>query len=153
MRGLLHFLFVCRSVGMLVLLCSLIVSACSNDASPTAGEAARTLKSHILQLLEQRNAQEVTVTDPGGAAIPCGEGKVKRTFAATGKDLPERGPETLRSMLLGTVESIAPYSIVEPHDFSHAIRVSSDTSRTVLILDSPADGTYLVRGETECLMP
>jgi hypothetical protein len=138
-----------HTVAVLVLL---VVAACSSNDEPTAAEAGLTLKTQILELLKQRNADDVTITDPGGRNIPCGEGKAKQTFAATGKDLPERKPDILRSMLLGTLDHIAQYEITNPESVNKPIRVANSTLKTILVLDSPSNGLYAVSGETECLV-
>ncbi|MEU6414961.1 hypothetical protein [Microbispora sp. NPDC046933] len=142
-----------RPITAALLLALLTSTACTTENSPTAAQAGQTLKKHVLQLLEERNAQNVTITDPGGKNIPCGDGKAKQTFAATGVDLPERRPETLRSMLLGTVEHLAEYKVVKVETMEQPVRVADETARTVLILDSPRNGRYAVSGETECLQP
>jgi hypothetical protein len=146
--------------GILVLtLASLALTGCADESpapvpaesGPTAAQAGRTLKQHILQLLKERNAQHVTITDPGGKNIPCADGKAKQTFAATGEDLPERRPETLRSMLLGSVGHVAPYKVSHLDTMDTPIRVVDSGSKTMLVLDSSASGVYVVSGETECL--
>jgi hypothetical protein len=109
------------------------------------------LKTHILQLLKARNAEAIAVTDPGGKNVPCEGGKAKQTFAATGKDLPERQQATLRSMLLGTVNRLGPYKVINANDINQPIRVTNNSAKTLLVLDSSADGVYTVSGETECL--
>ncbi|MEU8268871.1 hypothetical protein AB0B89_17075 [Sphaerisporangium sp. NPDC049002] len=140
-----------RKAAVLALLTPLTLTACTSDKGPTAAQAGQTLKSHILQLLKERNAQELTITDPGGKDIACADGKAKQTFAATGNDLPERSSETLRSMLLGALNHVAPYKIVSPDGLDKPIRVSSDSFNTILVLDSSSSGVYVVSGETTCL--
>ncbi|MFC7381471.1 hypothetical protein [Sphaerisporangium rhizosphaerae] len=137
--------------AVLILLVLLALAACTAEKGPTVTQAGQTLKTHILQALKERQAQNVNITDPGGRNISCAQGKAKQTFAATGNDLPERRPETLRSMLLGTVERIAPYEIDDAESFDKPIRVSSDSLRVTLVLDSPSSGVYAISGETECL--
>ncbi|MER7134267.1 hypothetical protein, partial [Streptosporangium saharense] len=63
----------------------LTVTGCG-ESGPTAAEAGETLKTHITELMKQRHALDVQITDSGGRDVPCGEGKAKRTFAAIGKD-------------------------------------------------------------------
>ena len=77
-----------------------LLTACTSEDSPTAAQAGQTLKKHVLQLLKERNAQNVTITDPGGKNIPCGDGKAKQTFAATGLDLPQRESPALVDSLI-----------------------------------------------------
>ncbi|MFF4773430.1 hypothetical protein ACFY05_11285 [Microtetraspora fusca] len=128
----------------------LAVSGCG-DKGPTAAQAGETLKRHITELMKERHALDVKVTDPGGHDIPCGEGKARRTFAATARDAaPERQPGMLNTLLLGTLSQVASYQIIEDRDQS-PIRLANEEYRTVLILDSQAGGRYKVRGETECL--
>ncbi|GAA4188123.1 hypothetical protein GCM10022252_22860 [Streptosporangium oxazolinicum] len=128
----------------------LTVSGCG-DSGPTAAEAGETLKSHITELMKESHVLDVRITDSGGRDISCGEGKAKRTFAATARDAAsQREPDGLNTYMLGELSSVAPYRIVE--DPGNApIRLANDTYKTVIILESPANGQYGVRGETECL--
>ncbi|MEV7010509.1 hypothetical protein [Streptosporangium sp. NPDC051022] len=128
----------------------LAVSGCG-DSGPTATEAGKTLKAHITELMKKSHALDVRVTDPGGRDIPCGEGKAKQTFGATAKDAaPQSEPDGLNILLLGALSSVAPYRIVEDRG-NAPIRLESDEYKTMIILESPANGQYAVRGETQCL--
>ncbi|WP_189239004.1 hypothetical protein [Planomonospora parontospora] len=142
-----------RFVRQGVLICAmtlLAVSGCA-EKEPTAAEAGETLKLHITELMKQRHALDVKITDPGERDIPCGEGRAKRTFAATGKDsAPQRKPDGLNDLLLGALSRVAPYEIIEDHG-NGPIKLANNEYNTVIILDSPADGQYGARGETECL--
>jgi hypothetical protein len=147
--------------GILVLtLASLALTGCADESpapvpaesGPTAAQAGRTLKQHILQLLKERNAQHVTITDPGGKNIPCADGKAKQTFAATGADLESRtAPDALNEMLLGALRRIGDYVITGEGEGGDVIRVSDQSTETFLILSSRDAGQYLVVGETGCL--
>ncbi|MER7207484.1 hypothetical protein [Streptosporangium sp. NPDC000239] len=142
-----------RSVRLGVAACAvtlLTVAGCG-DSGPTAAEAGETLKAHITELMKERHALDVQITDPGGRDIPCGEGKAKRTFAAIGKDSAEqREPDSLNDLLLGALSRVANYRIAEDPGRG-PIRLASDKYKTVIILESPRNGQYGVRGETECL--
>jgi hypothetical protein len=140
-----------RNVAALLLLVTLALSGCTSDNGPTASQAGQTLKSHILQLLKERNAQNVTITDPGGKNIPCASGKAKQTFAATGDDLPERAPDALVDSLLGALKRVAPYGIVSAGEPGSPVRMQDKDAHTILVLSSPGNGRYLVSGETFCL--
>ncbi|MGI5156161.1 hypothetical protein [Microbispora sp. CA-102843] len=140
-----------RPIAAALLLALLTSTACTTENSPTAAQAGQTLKKHILQLLEERNAQNVTITDPGGKNIPCGDGKAKQTFAATGQDLPQRGPAALVDSLVGALKRVAPYDITAVGDPGEPVRVRNNAAHTLLTLASPRNGQYLVSGETECL--
>jgi len=130
----------------------LLVAGCTADDGPTLDEAGQTLKAHILATLKERNAQDVTVTDPGGKNISCGDDSAKRTFAATGRDLANRADaEALNTMLVGSLNAVAPYEVVSADAQGQPIRVVSKATRTILVFESPGDGLYVVRGETECL--
>lgn len=126
------------------------VSGCG-ESGPTAAEAGETLKNHITELMKQRHALDIRITDSGGRDIACGEGKAKRTFAATGRDPAERtGSDMLNDLLLGALSRVAPYRIVEDRGDA-PIRLANDKYKTVIVLESPGGGKYGVRGETECL--
>ncbi|MET9064031.1 hypothetical protein [Streptosporangium sandarakinum] len=126
------------------------VSGCG-ESGPTAAEAGETLKNHITELMEERHALDVRITDSGGRDISCGEGKAKRTFAATGRDpASQRKGDSLNDLLLGALSRVAPYRIVEDHGDA-PIKLANDKYKTILILESPGSGQYAVRGETECL--
>lgn len=130
---------------------ALTLASCGSS-DPTAAEAGQTLKADILLLLKKRSAQDVTITDPGGRNIPCGEGKAKQTFAATGRDSTAgRDAEGLNAMLMGTLNTIARYKVVSANAVGQPVRVVNDETKTTLTLASPGNGTYAVRGETECL--
>ncbi|WP_371784796.1 hypothetical protein [Streptosporangium subroseum] len=137
------------ALGITLLLASTTLTACG-EKEPTAAEAGKTLKVHILKLLEERGAQNVQVTDPGGKDIFCGNDKAKQTYAAVGQDAaPERAPDTLNSAMLGALKRVAHY---ETEASSNSmIRVTNESTRTILILESSINGQYSVRGETECL--
>ncbi|WP_143653620.1 hypothetical protein [Streptosporangium subroseum] len=128
----------------------LAVSGCA-DSGPTAAEAGETLKSHITELMKKRHALDVRITDFGGRDTPCGEGKAKRTFAATGMDgAAQRGADSLNTLLLGSLSGVASYRIVEDRGDA-PIKLANDEYKTKMILESPGKGKYAVRGETECL--
>ncbi|GHH70024.1 hypothetical protein GCM10017673_21250 [Streptosporangium violaceochromogenes] len=137
--------------GVLVCAAALLsVSGCGNGG-PTAAQAGETLKAHIIELMKKSHVLDVRITDPGGRDVPCGEGKAKRTFAATAKDAaPQRGPDILNDFLLGALSRVADYRIVEDRGRG-PIRLANDNYKTVIVLESPANGQYGVRGETECL--
>ncbi|WP_329084852.1 hypothetical protein [Streptosporangium sp. NBC_01469] len=134
-------------VGVAVVL---TVSGCG-DSGPTAAEAGETLKIHITDLMKGRHALDVQITDSGGRDIPCGEGKAKRTFAATGKDGAEtRRADSLNTLLLGSLSGVADYRIVEDRGDA-PLKLANDKYKTRMTLESPGNGQYAVSGETECL--
>ncbi|WP_327046679.1 hypothetical protein OG320_01900 [Microbispora sp. NBC_01189] len=141
-----------RPIAGVLLLALLAPVACSSEESPTAAEAGQTLKAHILQLLKERNAQNVTITDPGGKDIPCGDGKAKQTFAATGKDLSHTtSPENIRAALVGAVDRVAAYEVINAGPLSSPVHVIDRRTRTELVLDATGSGVYAVSGKTTCL--
>ncbi|MFD8531458.1 hypothetical protein ACFV0L_28965 [Streptosporangium canum] len=128
----------------------LVVSGCG-DSGPTAAEAGVTLKVHIIELMRQRHALDVRITDFGGRDIPCGEGKAKRSFAVVGRDTSEQTEgDSLNTLLVGSLSGVAPYRIIEDRGDA-PIKLASKAYKTVIILESPGRGQYAVRGETECL--
>lgn len=137
----------CGVAGLLV-----VLAACSGGEQPTVVQAGQNLRSHILQLLKERNAQHITVTDSGGRNIPCADGRVKQTFAATGQDVPKRTPDALVDALLGALPRVAPYEIVSAGEPGAPVRVRNLKTQTFLVLSAPASGEYAVNGETACLM-
>ncbi|MDP9841550.1 hypothetical protein [Streptosporangium lutulentum] len=141
-------------LGMALLLTALTLAACG-EKEPTAAEAGATLKAHILKLLEEVNAQNIKIIDPGGKDVPCGEGKAKRTFAATGQDsAPERKASGLNDIMISASKRVADYDLVSignPDDINDPMTMADTLSRTSLVLQSSFDGQYAVRGETECL--
>jgi hypothetical protein len=144
-----------RLRGLLVVLAvaiPLALTGCDSDDGPTAAQAGQTLKNHILQLLKERNAQDVTVTDPGGKNIPCGDGKAKQTFAATGEDLQSSTePAALNSMMVGALQRVGDYAFLPKESGGAILKLSSESTRTVLLLNSQRNGQYAVQGETDCL--
>ncbi|WP_182903193.1 hypothetical protein [Microbispora sp. H10830] len=142
-----------RPIAAALLLALLTSTACTSEDSPTAAQAGQTLKKHVLQLLKERNAQNVTITDPGGKNLPCGDGKAKQTFAATGEDLwPGTEPDALNDMLLGALKRVGAYRISGTSDAKTPVEVVNRSTRTILRLSSREKGRYQVQGETECLL-
>jgi hypothetical protein len=136
-------------VGVLALLA---LAGCGTD-EPTAAEAGETLKAHITTLAKEANIRDVKVTDPGGKDIPCGNDRAKRTYAIAGRDVaPQRTPDMLKDGLLGALGRVASYELTNASEpISEPYRVADDETKTVLILDSPGSGQYVVTGETRCL--
>ncbi|MCC5578658.1 hypothetical protein IMZ11_23815 [Microtetraspora sp. AC03309] len=138
-----------RLVGAVSLL-ALLAVACG-EREPTVAEAAASLQTHVLRLLKERGALNVQVTDSGGKDIPCGEGKAKRTFAATGEDAdPKMEPGSANDALVGALGRTADYNYHFADPMAKPFRLVNEATRTVLVLDS-ATGRYVVRGETYCL--
>jgi hypothetical protein len=141
-----------RRSGVLVVALLLALAGCTSDDEPTVSQAGETLKNHVLQLLKERNAQDIEITDPGGTDIACDGGKARRTFAATGMDL-ETGtaPDALNDMMLGALKRVGSYTIVRSGGEAASVSVADRDARTVLFLESRTNGQYVVRGQTECL--
>ncbi|MEU8195713.1 hypothetical protein AB0C10_18205 [Microbispora amethystogenes] len=142
---------ICPIAGAL-LLTLLAPVACSSEETPTAAEAGQTLRTHILQLLKERNAQNVTITDPGGKDIPCGDGKAKQTFAATAGDADLRTePQIVKDALVGALNRVAAYRIVSDGFGDEPVEARNEATHTDLFLDAPARGRIRVAGRTDCL--
>ncbi|MEU9884144.1 hypothetical protein [Sphaerisporangium sp. NPDC051011] len=140
-----------RALALALLPSLAFFAACTSDKGLTVAQAGQNLQSHVLQLLKERNAGNVTVTDPGGKNVSCAGGKVKRTFAATGTDLPQRKPDALVDSLLGALKRVATYEIISTGEPGQPIRVENKSAGTILVLSSPTSGVYDVHGETVCL--
>jgi hypothetical protein len=141
-----------RQAAALILVSTLALTGCTSDKGPTAAQAGQTLKNQVLQLLRERDALDVRVTDPGGANLPCGNGKARQTFAATGVDAArETTPYILRTAMLGALDRISVYKIVGRIEPTKAVRVADAEHKIQLTLDSPSNGVYSVAGETDCL--
>ncbi|MFI6454018.1 hypothetical protein ACIBF6_20955 [Streptosporangium amethystogenes] len=137
--------------GVLVCAVGLLAVAGCGESGPTAAEAGETLKMHITTLMKESHVLDVRITDSGGRDISCGEGKAKRTFAATARDsAPQSEPDGLNTFMVGALSGVAPYRIIEDRG-NAPIRLANDEYKTVIILEAPAKGQYAVRGETECL--
>ncbi|MFB9251076.1 hypothetical protein ACFFWE_22775 [Sphaerisporangium melleum] len=141
-----------RKLAVAALLTLLALTACTTDNGPTATQAGQTLKNHVLQLLAERDASNVRVIDPGGRDLPCGDGKARRTFSATGMDVSKGSSQyVLRTAMLGALERVGHYKIVGQPRTTEAVRVADASSKTILTIDSPENGVYSISGETECL--
>ncbi|MDF5756261.1 hypothetical protein [Spongiactinospora sp. TRM90649] len=137
--------------GAILLLAVPATTGCG-QREPTASEAGATLKSHILRLIDEVSYESPQVTDPGGKDIPCGNGRVKRTFAATGPDSAEQSdPRTLNTMMLSAVKEFADYRLTGPGDPNFDL--INKATRTSIHLNSSKNGTYSASGETYCLSP
>jgi hypothetical protein len=130
----------------------LVLTGCDSDNGLTAAQAGQTLKNHILQLLKERNAQDVTITDPGGKNIPCGEGKAKQTFAVVAADIEMRTqPQIIKDSLVSALGRVGNYRIVSDGFNDKPIEVESPDAATVLFIGSPANGRIDIKGQTQCL--
>ncbi|MFC0863489.1 hypothetical protein ACFHYQ_14405 [Sphaerimonospora cavernae] len=139
-------------IAAVAVLTLLAASACTSDESPTAAKAGQAIKKHILQLLKERNAQNVTITDPGGKNIPCGDDKAKQTFAARATDAdPQAQPQIIKDTLVAALRRVAPYEIISDKFDARPIELRNAEEATVLFLGSPGEGRIDVRGETRCL--
>ncbi|MEU4832276.1 hypothetical protein [Streptosporangium sp. NPDC023615] len=137
--------------GVLIGAVTVLAASGCGGSGPTSAEAGEILKTHITKLMEGRHALDVRITDSGGRDIPCGEGKAKRTFAATGKDGDEtRRADSLNTLLVGSLSGVADYRIVEDRGDA-PLKLVNDKYKTKMTLESPGNGQYAVSGETECL--
>lgn len=117
---------------------------------PTAAEAGATLKDHITRTLDGAQAKDVKVTDPGGKDVPCGEGKVKRTYAATARDpFASRDLNLTLLAMVGALGLVAKYELTESNS-NNTEAVNKDLHLRI-VLTVPAKGEMVARGETECL--
>ncbi|MGV9775475.1 hypothetical protein [Streptosporangium sp. NPDC003464] len=138
-------------LGVTLLATALALAACG-ESEPTAAGAGATLKTHILKLLKEVNAQNIQITDPGGKDIPCGDGRFKRTFAATGQGRPPYSqPIHMKDEMRGALSRVAHYTGLGAPNLSEPAKIADRSARTLLVLDASATGEYLVSGETECL--
>ncbi|MET8156985.1 hypothetical protein ABZT47_11465 [Sphaerisporangium sp. NPDC005289] len=141
-----------RKFAAVALLTPLVLTACTIDKGPTVAQAGQTLKGHILQLLQERHARDVTITDPGGKNVPCGHGRAKQTFAVRATDIDARSKSQLvKDGLVATLKRVAPYEIASDDFDSKPIRLENQDAATVLYVGSPLDGQIDLRGETHCL--
>ncbi|MEV6980486.1 hypothetical protein AB0M95_04395 [Sphaerisporangium sp. NPDC051017] len=137
---------------VLVLLTPVVLTACAADTGPTATQAGQTLKYHILQLLKESNAKNVTITDPGGKNLSCSDSKVRQTFAASAVDSePKAKSQIVKDGLVSALGRVAPYKIVTDGFDDGPIRLENTEAATVLYLSSSLDGRIDVRGQTQCL--
>ena len=154
MSGLPNSVRLRRTVAALAVLAPLVLAGCTSDKGPTAAEAGQTLKSHILQLIKERNAKNVTIIDPGGRNISCADGKFKQTFAVTAADADANSrPQIIKDALISALGNVAPYEIVSDKFDDSPIEVQNAHAATVLFLGSSANGRIEVQGQTQCLLP
>lgn len=143
-----------RRTVALISVALLALAGCGDGDSdePTAAEAGATLKQHITQLLERVRASDITVTDPGGKNIPCGEGRAMQTYGATGVDNFGSGdPAGLVTNMVGGLTALGDYTLADAELGETKRELVSATARTRIILESPAEKRYVVTGRTECL--
>ncbi|GII62538.1 hypothetical protein Skr01_26230 [Sphaerisporangium krabiense] len=141
-----------RKATVVALLVPLALTACTSDKGPTVAQAGQTLKSHILQLLKESNAQNVTIADPGGKNIPCEEGKAKQTFAAIAVDSESLSkPQIVKDGLISALSRVAPYKIVSDGFDDKPIQLENAATGTILYIGSSGHGEIDVRGQTQCL--
>ncbi|GAA4912723.1 hypothetical protein HD597_012332 [Nonomuraea thailandensis] len=124
-----------------------------NPEAPTAAEAGATLKEHITRTFEGAQAKDVQITDPGGKDVPCSEGKVKRTYAATARnDIGSGDPNSMLLVMAGALDLVAEYELNAPGQRTMQDLVSKEF-RTHIVLSSPAKHVMVISGETDCLLP
>ncbi|MBT2235567.1 hypothetical protein [Nonomuraea sp. NEAU-A123] len=127
--------------------------AADTPDAPTAAEAGATLKEHITRTFEGAQAKDVKVTDPGGKDVPCIEGKVKRTYAATARnDIGSGDPNTTLLAMVGALDLVAEYDLKAPAQPTEQ-DLANNKFRTHIVLSSPAEHVMVIRGETDCLLP
>ena len=137
----------------ITLLAILLLAGCTSHDTPTAAQAGQTLKTHILQLLKERNAQNITITDPGGKNVPCVDGKAKQTFAVTATDSsPLSEPQIIKDQLVATLSHIGPYKIVSDKFDYRPVELENVAAATTLFLGSTGTGRIDIEGVTRCLL-
>lgn len=133
-----------------------VLAGCGGNEEPkvpTAAEAGVTLKEHITRTFEGAQAKDIKVTDSGGKDVPCGAGKVKRTYAATAKnDIGSGDPDSLVVAMIGALDLVAEYELNAAGQPTVQDVVSKEF-RTHIVLSSPARNAMVIRGETDCLLP
>ncbi|GAA3701364.1 hypothetical protein GCM10022224_079070 [Nonomuraea antimicrobica] len=123
-----------------------------HPAVPTAAEAGLTLKEHITRTLDGAQGKDIKVTDPGGKDVPCTEGKVKRTYAATARDAFYSGDSNLTLLaMIGSLDKVAEYDFTSSNSSDTYQEVANKDLHLRIVLSAPAKGSMVVRGETECL--
>ncbi|MEU8279257.1 hypothetical protein ACFYOK_11290 [Microbispora bryophytorum] len=140
-----------RLIVPITLAAGLTMSACG-ESEPTPAEAGQVLKNHIDQTVKHAFGTDIEVIDPGGRDIPCGNGDFKRSYAVKARARVGSGdPEGITLALVGTLDAIADYKLVEAGMNPTYQPAVSDQYHTRIVLSSPSEGRIEVRGETECL--
>ncbi|GAA0399107.1 hypothetical protein [Acrocarpospora corrugata] len=131
-----------------------VLSGCGDNAPPlpTSTEAGQVLKSHIDRTFRYALAKEITITDPGGRDVPCGDGKYRRTYSV--EAVAGEGPgdsQKVATSLISALNGVAKYQMTEvPGTLAMRVAVSTQF-RTRIAIYSPSKGRMAARGETECL--
>ncbi|MEZ0075351.1 hypothetical protein [Planotetraspora sp. GP83] len=133
----------------------LMLSGCSDPPTskePTAAQVEPILKSHIDQTMKYAFATDITVTDPGGKDIPCGDGRSKRTYAVKAKaGVGSGNSEMVTLTLIGGLHQVAKYKLPSYAKSLTEQEAVGEQYRTRILLSSPTKGEMVVRGETDCL--
>ncbi|MEV4377621.1 hypothetical protein [Streptosporangium sp. NPDC049644] len=134
---------------MIVALGMLVLGACSSD--PPAAQAEATLKADIDLLMKLLHAKDVKVTDESGVDIPCGDGKVKRSYAVSGTDTSDvDGSVIVFNMLTGGLGQRG-YKVVSVDWDTPSNELVKEESRIKVTVDSSRKNYCEIFGETRCL--
>jgi hypothetical protein len=135
--------------------------------APNVDQVARTLQNQVYKLLEATWTTDPRITDPlFDAYVPCENGKVKVTYAVSGKrtafaaqpviskdatKAPPAGPSQIIDDLTRFLPQVGTFSILERADQGATLRLVNATTRTWLTLHSPGPDRLAISGETDCL--
>ncbi|MFI6450750.1 hypothetical protein ACIBF6_04290 [Streptosporangium amethystogenes] len=136
----------------IIVLGMLALGACSSDPpGPTVAQAEATLKADIDWLMKLLHAKDVKVTDEGGRDIPCGDDKVKRTYAISGVDTSSIDrPVSVFNALTGGLGQRG-YKVVSVDWDTPSNELVKEESRIKVTVDSSRKKNFEIFGETRCL--
>jgi len=162
-----HFGSLVRAAAAPVVLC-LLLAGCGKSAAatgPNVDQAGHDLLNQVFKFLWATTTAQTKTTDAlFDKYIPCGNGKVKLTYAvegkptnyaATGSVMPRTGAKTHASStqiiddLARYQSEVGTFSVQRPDPST--LKLVDTTTRVRITLHSPALDRLMITGETDCL--
>jgi hypothetical protein len=154
--------------GSAVMAALLAGCAKSVPSTPNVDQVAHTLQTQVYKLLDATWTTGPRITDAlFDKYVPCGDGKVKVTYAVAGKPVTfatrsivstnaakrPAAPTQIIDDLVRYIPQIGSFSIEKRADHGTTVKLVSTGTRTRLTLHSPGPGRLVISGETDCLTP
>jgi hypothetical protein len=146
---------------------SIMLVGCGDDGPvvPRADQAGHTLKVQVYKMFIATTMIDVKVTDPAfDKYVPCGDDKVKLTYAVTGKPTTfaaagsfvtrtetkeKAAPRAIIDDLLKYMPQVGTFAVTRSDDAT--ARLVSSTTYTRMTVHSSGPNQLTIAGETDCL--
>lgn len=149
---------------------SALLAGCgaSPRPAPNVDQVAHTLQNQVYKVLEATWTEDPRITDPlFDAYVPCGHGKVRVTYAVSGKrsvfaahpvistnaNKTPATPSQIIDDLVRFIPQVGTFSIVGRSDQGATVQLVNTSTRTRMTLHSPGPDRLTISGQTDCLKP